>query len=218
MKSHHRLCLLLLILAVQGFGCAVGPIWRQPVEIPSGHVTLKGKTIVVSDFKYAEQEVSYTRSSSISTILESAYVQDNSLIMAQKLEAAGIHAIAREGVKAKELKRDEILMRGAIIARPYKETIGQSMSGFVLVMSATILGMVIPSPVPFVYGEDFSYRVEFVDPSGNILFQSGDRYASAYYNSYYAWGTVMYAQEKKDQLISDMPGTLIDLLKKDVFR
>jgi hypothetical protein len=220
MRARKSMIFVLVVFTLHLFGCAIGPNWRDPVSLSGARINMKGKTVMVTNFKYSEQQVSYTQSSSISSILESAYVQDHSLIMAQRLVTAGIPAKAREGVSANQLKRNEILMRGAIIAKPLTQTGAESFSTIfqmvVWACSVLTIGGIVPSPFPSTYGEDFYYRVEFVDPSGDILYQSGDKHTSVSYTTYYIW-PLFSANETRYKLIEGMPDTIISVLKKDVF-
>jgi len=208
--------LVLIALLCQLFsGCAKGPSWQPEVYVPAkANKSLKGKTVIVSNFLQAESQVSVTHSIDIQTILESASVQDISLIMAEKLSTTGVPADARVDVKPDQLSSDEILLRGAMVFSPLGGGVNTRHLALGIV-SLTVFGLLLPSPFLYYTGADITYRVELIDSQGNILLQTGDRYTRGTYRSRWTFGASQEGSRRK--IVALMPEELIDTIK-ELFR
>jgi hypothetical protein len=175
------LVLFLSILTIAG--CMLGPDIVPSIDVPPNPGLLKGKKIIVSGFVKSYRDVSITRSIEISRMLESARVQDISLIVANHLTSKGIVAEARSGFSPEQLEGEQLLLRGAAISAPLNKT---NIPGFLLsCCSLFMVGMILPNPFPMYSGSDFYYRLEVVGPKGRILLQTGDMHAEISYRSHH---------------------------------
>lgn len=172
------LCALLICWLATG--CISGPHWKSDPELGARPGLGAGKRFVVSGFMSSQRAVSVTSSPGITTILESAHVQDISARVADGLAVHGITAEARVGATPSQLADDELLIRGAVLS-PDRYTANEGPAFAVTFFSLGLLGMFAPCPVAFEEGRYVRYRVDVIDPAGRILLSTGDRTMIGYF-------------------------------------
>jgi hypothetical protein len=182
---------LFAAIALLFMGCMSEVQYDPRIEIPSKPGLLKDKKVVVAGFVKSVQDISATSSSGITKILESAHVQDISLIVTNYLVNKGIQADARSEFKVSQLRDDEVLLRGAAISIPMdaKRLAGPRFgNAMLLICTVGIVGIVLPTPIAYITGRTFYYRMEIVDSQGRILMQTGDQRSDVYTTKHHMLG------------------------------
>ena len=197
--------LLVLLL-----GCGIGPNWNPTMDVPTERLNFRGKRVVVSNFLQAQSAVSVTSSVQIQQILETAQVQDISLLIANELKREGIPAEAMVEFKATQLKPDQVWLRGAIVSTSLRKSGTAHKITFLL--TGMVFGGILPSPFYGYSGADITYRAEFIDHTGKILLQTGDRKAQGYYKNRYIWPSLDKSQQEK--ITTMTPEVFVDAVKK----
>ena len=167
-------------------GCASGPHWKSEFTLPKPSKSLKGKSIVVSDFIRAEHGISVTGSARIREIRESAYVHDVSEIIASSLRSSGISAEAHVDARPSSLSAHEVLVRGAVIVERVERP-KEVLNMVLFVSSLTIIGGILPSPLSSEVNPIVKYRAEIIDSNGRILMQSGEKEITAQFTCRWVW-------------------------------
>ena len=206
-------------------GCASGPHWKSEFTLPKPSKSLKGKSIVVSDFIRAEHGISVTESRRVREIRESAYVHDVSEIIASSLRSSGISAEARVDARPSSLASNEVLVRGAVIVERVERPGGRTLFNWVLFApTILIVGGVLPSPMQWQANPIVRYRVEIIDSNGRILAQTGEKEMTAEFACWWAWdcafpdaligGDAPKKKKAADEAVQKVSAVLADTLRR----
>lgn len=184
-----------LCVAVVGLllsACSIGPKFEPDFPLPPPSTALHARKVIVSDFQGARYSTSVTQSPDITTLREAIGTRDVSADVAQRLQARGIDAEARVGFTPTMLGRDEVLLRGKVSAfggPGWAPGRGQNWANAGLsVVTLGLIGMIAPTPIPWIAAVDVSYSADVVDADGRFLAHAGEQKVVADFDSYYIWG------------------------------
>jgi len=187
----YRLIILLCVLLFSG--CAIGPTYKPYPSLSSISNNLEDKIVIVSDFKGSRHEASsYTGSIGIAIIQESINTVDISPEIATILIKHGIRAEPRKSFTVEMLKPDQVLLNGTMRINGGMtwdvKNIGNWVNFAAMCGSLAIVGMVLPTPIPWTSNVSVSYNVNVLDHEGQYLAYSGDQFLDAVFDNYYFWG------------------------------
>ena len=203
---------IILILLTIFIGCGIGPKWEPDISFEEPIESTEGKHIIVSQFLFSQQQVSYTSSPNIIKILESARVQDISLRITKGLIEEGVSAEALKDISVKQLKSDQLLLKGAVIVTPLNFITSDLAA---ILLSFTTIGCILPTPLVVHTGAEVYYRYELVDHMGRILQQTGDKHTQVTYKHHYTWGLTRRDQDKLAELsLNKIAKELGDILSR----
>ena len=211
-----------LIVVPLGFllaGCALGPNYKPYPSLSASTKNLAGKTVVVSGLMGSRYTTSVTHSADILTIREAIGTRDISPEIAQALRANGIDAEARVGFSHANLGSDGVLLTGTVRVGGggyWDASNGLNWLNFAIVAGTLgIVGMILPTPIPWTANVSVSYNVDVLDREGRFLAHSGEQFTEAVFNNYYFWGVA--SQSVNPKTFQDFTKVLGDLLS-DWFR
>ncbi len=142
-----------------------------------------------------------------------SFVQDISRNMTSELVKMGIAAEVRLEAKPSEIKGDEILLRGAAIATPYKSALTGCLYNPCISIFIPVWGTIIPYPTAASAGAAITCRLELIDSSGNILSQTQDENIVGHYEYHWLWSEPNF-QTSAEKLLGYVPGKIALALEK----
>ena len=172
--------------------CAIGPNYKPEPTLPAPMEQMTGKRVVVSGFVGSRYATSTTQSDDILTIRESIGTSDISPQIANILHQGGIAAEARAGFSQEMLEPDQVLLRGTMRISGgggWDPGNGMNWANFVVCAGTLcVVGMILPTPVPWTAKVSVSYDVEVVDREGRFLAHSREQFTEAVFDNYWFWG------------------------------
>lgn len=184
---------MLVLLASIVFSCAIGPLYSPELSSENSGLNIHDKTVIITKFYKAQTDLSYLGDLEISRILESAKLYDISFNVAKYLNKKGIEAISMKDAPVNTLKKDEVMLSGAIITKSIPMEENFPFPGMLVVL---LVGNILPSPAAYKSGVDMMYQYELTDSSGRIL-QSVEKSSRVYYKDYYIWGRMFNIKNTK---------------------
>ncbi len=201
-----------LLMGAAGLaGCGIGPKWHQEVSLPPLAGPFAARKAMVSDFITSVRTISVTHGAYIKETLESVSVHDISGLIAQGLAANGVPAEARAGFAPRDLRPDEVLVRGAVTAKDrYNNWWLNLPAGLITCCTLLLVGGVLPSPVPWESGAYLNYRVEVIDGEGRVLLQTGDTETIGSYLDFWIWTSD--PEKYKEPLVKELTPKVVQAL------
>jgi hypothetical protein len=172
--------------------CSIGPKFQPDFPLPKPSTALHDRKVIVSGFQGARYATSVTRSADIQTFREEIGTRDVSADVAQYLQGRGVNAEARVGFTPAMLGQGEVLLRGKVSAfggPGWAPGRGLNWANFGLVVCTLgIIGMIAPTPIPWIAVVEVSYSADVVDAEGRFLAHASEQKVEADFNSYWFWG------------------------------
>lgn len=206
--------LLAMFLSGILLSCGIGPVYSPELTAANSGVNILDKHVIVTDFYKAQTELSYLGDLNVSRILESAKLYDISFDVTDHLKTNKINAVAMKGVTSKRLKKNEVMLSGALITKSIPMEDNFPYPGMLVII---LIGNILPSPSPYISGVDVIYHYELTDPSGRIL-QSVENSTRIYYKDYYIWGRIFNYQTYEKTIRDSVEKQIYDLIIQDLFR